>query len=81
MSAIFGAFVLFYALAFVGLTLALAADSGSALWSRSQHTEQLPAVAVNVDSMSDDERILTTRVAATAPAETGSQDQDAARAA
>jgi hypothetical protein len=79
MSAIFGALALFYALAFVATTLALAADSRPSPWSRSQRTAYYPA-----DPMSDDERTLTTAVAPTtkpAAEAAAKHDSDVAHAA
>jgi hypothetical protein len=87
MSAIFGAIAVFYALAFMATMLALAADSRPALWPRGRRAATYPAFntvansvaapANSVDEMSDDERILTTPVAATAAARTAQPSESA----
>jgi hypothetical protein len=79
MSAIFGALALFYALALVATTVALAADSRPSLGSRSQRAAYYPA-----DAMTDDERVLTTHaapVAAAMPEVVFELDRDSERAA
>ena len=58
MSAIFGALSLFYALAFAATIVALAADDRPSLWPRSQRVVHYPP-----DSITDDERVLTTGAA------------------
>jgi hypothetical protein len=76
MSAIFSACALFYVLCFVATTVALAADSVPSTSLRSER------VALSVaDSMTDDERILTTIAAPTVPASAAKPASKVAHAA
>jgi phosphoribosylaminoimidazole carboxylase (NCAIR synthetase) len=78
MSAIFGALALFYALAFVTITVAFASDSLADLRSSTQRAAMYPS-----DAMTDDERILTTVVAAAERPSAAATDspQDASKVA